>query len=225
MPDAAEGAFSLRDKETKKKCAGILADALREREAMLEQARLEIVTLQEEARKAGYDAGYLDALAEGRRVAGRLRQEAEEFLREAQLLRRQELLRVEPEIVRLSVAIAERLLGRQLALLPEAIVSIVAQVLQEAHQYGKILVRVHPDDLSVCRAFAGELAGNLREAADLDFIGDKTLVSGDCLVETDGVLLECRLGERLAALQEALTKLASQRLAERQAQIDGAAAQ
>lgn len=209
--------------ETEKKCAQILAGAFRERETILEKARMEIVTEAQEARKTGYDAGYLEGLAEGRREAGRLREEAEEFLREAKILRRQELLRMEPEIVRLSVAIAERLLGRQLTLAPETIVSTVAQALQEARQYGKVLVRVHPEDLPVCRAYASELAVNLRESADLDFIGDKELAAGDCLVETDGALLECRLGERLSALQETLARLAAQRLSGRQEQATPAA--
>jgi flagellar assembly protein FliH len=211
--------------ETERKCAEILAGALKEREAILQQARLEIVVQEQEARQAGYDAGYLDGQAEGLREAGRLRQEAEEFLREAIVMRKLELFRVEPEIVRLSVAIAERLLGRQLTLLPETIVTIVSQALQEARQYSKVLVRVHPDDLPVCRAFAGELAESLRETADLDFIGDKTLACGDCLVETEGALLECRLGERLAALQESLTKLAAERLSGKQGEQLKAAAQ
>lgn len=216
--EATERSYGSGDlrAETERKCAEILAGAFKEREAILEQARLEIVIQEQEARQAGYDAGYLEGQTEGLREAGRMRQEAEEFLRQAIALRRQELLRVEPEIVRLSVAIAERLLGRQLTLLPETIVTIVAQALQEAQQYNKVLVRVHPDDLPVCRAFAGELAENLREAADLDFIGDKTLASGDCLVETEGALLECRLGERLAALQESLAKLAAVRLSGKQ---------
>lgn len=227
MPGAAGqllGSGDLRA-AAEKKCAEILAGAFRERETILEQTRLEIVALEQEARQTGYDAGYLEGLAEGRREVGMLRQEAEEFLREAKGLRRQELLRLEPEVVRLSVTIAERLLGRQLTLLPETIVSVVAQALQEAREHAKVLVRVHPDDLPVCRAFAGELANALRETADLDFIGDKSLAVGDCLVETDGALLECRLGERLAALLETLAMLAAQRLSGRQEQPEEAVAQ
>lgn len=211
--------------ETERKCAELLSAALREREALLEQARVEIETLREDARQDGCGAGYLEGLAEGRREAEKLRAEAEELMREAKGLLRQQLLRLEPEIVRLSVLIAERLLGRQLSLLPETIVSIVAQVLQEAHQYRVVLVRVHPEDLPVCRAFAGELAENLREKADLDFIGDKSLTAGDCLVETDGALLECRLGERLGELREVLLKFAAQQQAGEQEQLSEVAAQ
>lgn len=211
--------------EAERQCAEMLSGAFREREAILEQARMEIETLREEACKAGYADGFQEGLGEGRREAEKLREEAEELLREAKGLLRLELLRLEPEIVRLSVAIAERLLGRQLSLLPETVISIVSQVLQEAHQYSVVLVRVHPDDLPLCRTYSGELAKNLREKADLDFIADKSLAAGDCLVETDGALLECRLGERLDDLREVLLKVAARQQAEMQELLSGEAAQ
>lgn len=215
---------ALRE-ETERKCAELLSSALREREALLEQARMEREALREDARQDGYGAGYLDGLTGGRKEAEKLQAEAEELMREAKGMLRRQLLRLEPEIVRLSVVIAERLLGRQLSLLPETIVSVVSQVLQEAHQYSVVLVRVHPEDLPVCRAFAGELAKSLREKAELDFIGDKSLNAGDCLVETDGVLLECRLGERLGELRDVLLKVAVQQQAGGREQLSEAAAQ
>ncbi|MBS3947248.1 MAG: hypothetical protein KGZ57_02925 [Dethiobacter sp.] len=191
--------------EAERKREEIVAEAFRQREAQLEAARMEIISLEEQARKTGYEAGYLEGLAEGRRDAGRLRREAEELLQEASSLRREMLGRVEPEVVRLSVAIAEQMIGKQLALAPETIVSIVTQALQDASGYGAVLVRVHPEDLALCQAFSGEMQSVLRESASLDFLGDRTLAQGDCLVETDGALLECRLGERLAELRETLT--------------------
>jgi flagellar assembly protein FliH len=224
VPERLLGLDDLQEK-TERKCTELLTAALREREALLEQTRMEIETLKEDARQDGYGAGYLDGLTGGRREAEKLQAEAEELIREAKGLLRRQLLRLEPEIVRLSVVIAERLLGRQLSLLPETIVAIVSQVLQEAHQYSVVLVRVHPEDLPVCRAFAGELAKSLREKADLDFIGDKSLTAGDCLVETDGALLECRLGERLGELREALLKVAVQQQAGGREQHSEAAAQ
>lgn len=194
--------------EAERKREEIVAEAFREREAQLEAARMEIISLEEQARKTGYEAGYLEGLAEGRREAGRLRREAEELLQEARSLRREMLGRVEPEVVRLSVAIAEQMIGKQLALAPETIVSIVTQALQDASGYGAVLVRVHPEDLALCQPFSGEMQSVLRESASLDFLGDRTLAQGDCLVETDGALLECRLGERLAELRETLTGVA-----------------
>lgn len=186
----------------------ILAEAERERAGLLKEAELEAAALAEQARKDGYDAGYLEGLAQGKREAGQLRQEAEQLLEETWRLRREAILRVEPQVVELAVSAAERLLGRQLSLAPETIVSIVGQALKFVADYGEILVRVHPEDIQYCRTFQSELQAALRENAKLDLIADGSLERGSCRVETGGACIECLLGERLVELKKALSGVA-----------------
>lgn len=186
----------------------ILAAAARERDSLLRQAEMDLLVTREQAHKEGYETGYLEGLRCGKREAGMALRQAEEQLQEAKRTRSEMLDRVEPQVVQLAVSIAQQLIGQQLTLTPETVVSFVRQALKQVNEYGEILVRVHPDDLQICRTYHSELLAGLREHTSLDFISDMVLEKGTCRVETSGTLVECALGERLAELRKVMAGVA-----------------
>lgn len=182
----------------------ILQDAQNKHAEILCQAEMAALTVKEEAGKSGYDAGFLEGMAAGQREGNRLRGEAENLLRGAREIREQMLSRVEPQVVELAVRIAQKLVGVQLSVQPDTIVAIVRDALQLVREHGEIVVRLHPEDLPLCRERLQELQGELREQCTLNLLGDAAVRPGECRVETGAAIIECMLDERFARLREAL---------------------
>lgn len=184
--------------------AEILAAAGSECENLFLQTEMKIAILEEEARKRGYDNGYLEGLGAGQTVGIGLRREAEAMLRAAVEFREKTLGRMEPQVVELAVSVAEKLVGRQLTIEPESVVAIVREALRLLNESGEILIRLHPGDLLLCQARLAELQAEVRENSTLNLFADPEMPAGSCRVETNGALIECLLDERFAALRAVL---------------------
>lgn len=187
----------------------ILAAADRASDEMVRQAEMKVLALEAEVRKSGYDSGYLEGMAEGQREGNRLRREGESHLQQATALREEMLERVEPQVVDLAICIAERLVSTQLNQEPETVVAIVRDALRQIREAGEILIRIHPQDLLICREKLSEMQAELRENSSLNLLADDTLKRGGCRIETSGAIIECLLDERFAKLREVLSDVAS----------------
>ncbi|EEG76527.1 FliH/SctL family protein [Dethiobacter alkaliphilus] len=214
----APGAQVLHDAQAE--AAEIVAAARREREEILaaagqeceelrKKAEMQVLELEEGAKQRGYDTGYLEGMAAGQREGSRMQREAEELLAETRRIRSEMLEAVEPQVVELAVCIAEKLVSRQLSEEPETVVSMVRELLQQVKESGDILIRLHPDDVPLCRDKAAELQAELREHSSLSFLADGAVARGHCRVETSGAAIECMLDERFAKLRETLLDVTS----------------
>lgn len=186
------------------RCTEILASAENECCEIMRQAEMKNLLLEEEMSKRGYDSGYLQGLGAAQSEGMRLRREAEAMLQEAVQLRDRMLARVEPQAVELAVCVAEKLVGKQLALVPDTIVAIVRESLRLLKESGEILIRLHPGDLLLCQANLAELQTEVRENSTLNLFADPEMTAGNCRIETNGALIECVLDERFAALRAVL---------------------
>lgn len=186
----------------------ILEEAGRQSDEMLKQADIRILAMEEEARRKGYDNGYLEGLSAGQREAGRLQREANQFLSEVKAFREDVLRRLEPQMVELAVCVAEKLVSRQLDIEPDTIVSILKEALRQVKEAGEVIVRLHPDDVQACRARIGELQAEMRQQSALSLLSDNGLDRGCCRVETNGALIECLLDERFESLRKTLADVA-----------------
>jgi flagellar biosynthesis/type III secretory pathway protein FliH len=165
----------------------LLAEARGEAERLVAGAQREAEAVRARAELCGLEEGRRRA-AEA--VAAALRLEAEA------------VTRLLPELARLAVAMARRLLGEELALRPEAAVAACRRVLGACRAGRSLSVRVHPDDL----AARPEAYRELGRALDLELVleADPQVGRGGCRVlgewgEVDG-RLEVQLGHLEAAL-------------------------
>ncbi|MBS4032700.1 MAG: hypothetical protein KGZ63_14965 [Clostridiales bacterium] len=194
--------------EAEQRFAEILAAAEQEREKILKQAEMNALTIGEQAQKEGYQAGYLEGLSVGRREADELRCQALEELSDAQKLRTEMLKQVEPQVVALALSVAEKMIGEQLAVVPEFILTSVKEGLAQISETGEILVRLHPEDIPVCKTYHSDLQAGLREHSTLSFISDASMGKGNCRIETNGAVVECLLDERMTELRNMLAEAA-----------------
>jgi flagellar biosynthesis/type III secretory pathway protein FliH len=119
-------------------------------------------------------------------------------------LERDRLLRAAGrEVAGLALAIARKVLGRELACGGDAIVSLAAAALAEARERREVVLRVSPADAATIRAAAGTLAGALSRAP-LQLREDPSLGRGDAIVDTEAGSVDARIATQLAAIARAI---------------------
>lgn len=186
--------------------------------ALVERARAEAEALRSAAREEGFRAGFEAGLEAGREqgaqeVAQRLRavvERLEEAAAEAARRRDRALARAQEDVVKLALAVAERVVRREVASGPEVTAAVVRSVLQEmpAASAGRVVVRVHPDEHRLLAAGWSPGGAGPAGPVRLEWIADPAVEPGGCVIETEmGTIdagLEARLVEVASGLLDAM---------------------
>jgi flagellar biosynthesis/type III secretory pathway protein FliH len=180
-------------------------------EAPVYDARLEAQELVDHARE---EAEQLRAQSQAE--SERLKRQAEAEGRERGLAAVTELLagaRVaaararqgsEAELRTLAVRIAEKILGRELSLRPEAVVDVAAEALRFGGEPRELTVRAHPDDLAALERGKPRLVERCRAGGAVVLRADPSVGRGGCIIESELGVVDARLSVQLEAIERAL---------------------
>lgn len=117
--------------------------------------------------------------------------------------RDQSLANAERDLLRLSVRIAEKIIGGELRSEPETIRQIVSTALRTARQQESLTVRVNPADAEVVQRFRQQLSSSAR-AQYIDIVPDPRVTPGGCIIETEAGTVDAQLETQLRVLERAL---------------------
>jgi flagellar biosynthesis/type III secretory pathway protein FliH len=178
----------------------VVLDARGEAAALLARASAEADALQataaaahQAARQEGFERGRADGLAEAAIMLAAARTEAARLVEGAGAT-----------AIALARRMAEKIVGRTVALDPEAMAEIAAEALGACRPGpGTIRVRLHPDDLPAVEARRAALAQRA-PIATLELVADDTVGRHGCVIETPQGRVDARLETQLAALERAL---------------------
>lgn len=175
-------------------------EQLRALEQQLAQIQQEVARREEQA----YQAGYSKGVAEARQQAtAELKPVLEKFsasLNELQLMRRRIRREAERDLVQLAVAIARRILHREITVDPEALLGIVKAALERLEGREVDRLRLHPADAELVRPYL-EQAGL---AERVRVVPDAHLARGSLLFETSQGSLDASLETQLQEIQRGL---------------------
>ena len=153
-----------------------------------------------EARAAGLRegeaAGRSRAAAELQPVIERLVRSIEELGQMRARLRNE----AEADLVRLSLAIARRVLRREMSIDPDALRGVIVAALEKLHSQEICRVRVHP-------SLAGMVGARLREAVagcGAEVIADPSRQPGDVVFETERGNLDASVDSQLLEIERGL---------------------
>jgi flagellar assembly protein FliH len=186
------GGASVMSKETFGAYEGakdILAQAEKEAERIRQEAEQQRSETIRQGYEEGYQKGYTEALT---KVA--------EIETEFQALRK----RLEPQLVQLSVTVAEKIIGEELKLRPDAMLDIVGQALRTVRHQRDIVIRVHPSQVDAIEERKQTLFGILSRAREVRVVGDETLRELGCVIETEVGILNADVTTQLDELRKAL---------------------
>ena len=118
--------------------------------------------------------------------------------------RDQWLMRWERTAIRLGIAIAEKLLHRQLTVRPEFATGLISDALRLAAGQPQLTVHLHPDDLAAWGGQAHQIVQSLTACADTTLVPDRNATRGSCRIETRHGEIDARVETMLHRIAEEL---------------------
>lgn len=170
---------------------------------LLEAARTRVAKLEDDARDAGREAGY---------AAGKTSAEEElvpaittirELIESVRAQRGAVIASAEPELVRLAMAIAERVIHTELQTNQSVIVENVRQALTRLVSREVVTLRVNPVDLDTIRQHRDEIVG-AGDVEHLRIVEDQRIDRGGVVVETDAGTIDSKISTQLREARRAI---------------------
>ncbi len=196
-PDSANrrGAVIDRDVfEARSEAQQIRDRALAEAEEMRKAAEVE----SEEIKARAYQLGY----QEGRDTGAA---ELTELIANHSVRLEQIEAQAEPQLRDLAVAIARKIIGKELEFHPEAVVDIVKAALAEkARLRREIFLRVNPADLQFIRDKKPDLLDVLSRAKEIGIREDPDVARHGVIIETDAGTIDAQLETQLEVFERVL---------------------
>jgi len=193
--------------QVEEKSTSMLAEAQAHVEMMLNQAQMQVATIQEEARKAGWEAGYSEAqknaeqelsetVANIKHIVDAALAERERFWRENQ--------RAVSDLV---VAIAERIIGQELNINPKIVTEIVGRAIKDANITGACRIRVNPTDYEILIPSWETIPSLQPSDKKWELVSDETVSRGGCIIEANGGTIDAQVETQLLQIKRAFNNL------------------
>lgn len=181
--------------------------AAREAQRILEEAKSKAARLEKEAFEKGFALGE----KAGREMAEKAMEETLRALDAAVSGWREEMNKrwheLTEEVVRLALAVARKVIKRELRQDPTVIVDSVRAALKKAALKEEVVVKVHPMDAETLRESKAMLLRELEEVNSLRIEVDERLSRGDALVECPLGELDLRLERQLKEIETTFERL------------------
>jgi flagellar biosynthesis/type III secretory pathway protein FliH len=163
----------------------LLAEAGERGEALAEAVQAEAKVAGHAEGSAAADREMSDMMATMRNLVDMARVERHKLMESA-----------EPELVRLAVGIAERVLHQQIALDRGVVVEMAKVAIGRLVEKESVTVRVNPGDLERMREHRDELLSN-GEIKNFRVVEDQRVDRGGVVVETDGGTIDARISTQV----------------------------
>jgi flagellar biosynthesis/type III secretory pathway protein FliH len=174
----------------------LLADAHNRARALVEDAAARADAIAQEARKRGHDEGYQTGRDAADRDMNDMLVTMRGLLEMARAERHKLIQEAEPELVRLAVGIAERVLHQQVALDRGVVVEMAKTAIARLIERDTVTVRVNPADLERMREHREELIA-IGEIRNLRVVEDQRVDRGGVVVDTDAGTIDARISTQL----------------------------
>ena len=189
--------------EAGRSAQALVDDAERRAAELLDQATRRAQTLAEEARRSGHETGYADGVGEVHASMAAMIATLGVIVEAARAERHALLASAEPELVRLAVGIAERVLHQQIALDPGVVVEMARAAITRIVDRERITVRVNPADIEQMRGHRDELLA-LGDVKNMRVIEDQRVDRGGVILETDAGSIDAKISTQLAEVRKIL---------------------
>jgi len=189
------GVIDRKTLEARQRADRIITDAEAEAKKIRERAQKvlsEVEAVREKARREGFAAGESKGLSQVTEKLVHLEALKEKFYKES-----------EGEIIRLVIALAEKVIGKIAEERPEVIRNVVRQALERSLG-DRITVRVNPEDYKTITAGGYEFRDVLDRTKRLHFKEDETVAKGGCIVETEVGTIDAQIETQMEAIRKAL---------------------
>ncbi len=170
---------------------------------MLADAQARAATLEEEARTSGYDAGFETGKAAADAEMNEMTTTLHSVLESLRDERHGLMESAEPELLRLAMAIAERIVHEQISFDPNVVVENVRAALTRLVSREVVTLRVNPADLETMRSHRDAIVA-VSDVEHLRIVEDQRVDRGGVVVETDAGTIDAKIATQLREARRAI---------------------
>jgi flagellar assembly protein FliH len=181
----------------------LLDDAHQRARALVEDAAARADTIAQDARRRGHDEGFAAGRDEADRQMNDMLVTMRGLLEMARVERHKLIEAAEPELVRLALGIAERVLHQQIALDRGVVVEMAKVAIARLIERDTVTVRVNPADLERMREHRDELIA-IGDIKNLRVVEDQRVDRGGVLVDTDAGTIDARISTQVEEARKIL---------------------
>lgn len=167
------------------------------------QAQAEAARLEAQARESGYGDGVALGKAAADAEAETMIRTMRELVESARAERRDLITSAEPELVRLALAIAERVVHQHIALEHSVVVENVRQALTRLVTREVVTVRVNPADLEIMREHRDAIVTST-DVEHLRVVEDQRVDRGGVVIETESGTIDAKIATQLREARRAI---------------------
>ena len=183
-------------------------DPLAELESTIQKRLLEAERRAQELERDAYEKGYAqgqkDGLEYGRKSMQIVKERVEELLGGLQGLPDKVFKEYRDWFLEMCLTISRRIVRRELAAQPEALIQLIDSLLAEAEASQSVTLHLHPSDLEMIKKHTEFLASMERSDSKLTLKPDPQMQRGGCRLESEVQLLDGTVEAQFALFEEAL---------------------
>ncbi len=206
--------------DLKRQAEELLAQARLEAQRIIERSRVEGQARVDEAVRDGYDQGrqkgYAAGQAEGRdqgrtevlselsRQIGELLASWTKALETWESQRASMLLDAREDILKLAIAMGEKITHRVIETEPAAVVDQVAEALALLAKPTAVTISINPADRSIVQSVLGDLVESMNLCTHIDLSDDPEVSRGGCRVATDRGHIDATIDRQIQRITDTL---------------------
>jgi flagellar assembly protein FliH len=181
----------------------LIRDARERALALVEDAQRRAAEIESEAHDRGFDQGVGDGRAAAQAEMDEMLETMRGLVEMARVERHKIIETAEPEILRLSVAIAERILNQHVALDENTVLEMTRSAITRLVNRETVTVRVNPADIETMRQHRDKLMA-MNDIDNLRVIEDQRVDRGGVLIETDAGTIDAKISTQLREVRRLL---------------------
>jgi len=203
---AAMNKSELKIKEAEREAGVILKKAEEEREKIKEEAAKEGVLIRKKAEEKGYTEGFARGRKDGEEYVKSVMEEMKKLIFKGLEDYRASVKELEPEIVDLSIAIAESIIRHKVSSYSRMAFDQAAAALIKLNDRSKVTIRASKLDLEHLNNYREHLIALQDDIKELVIVEDLRVEEGGCIVETPSGTVDARLPNQLSEIKNAFSK-------------------
>jgi flagellar assembly protein FliH len=154
----------------------------------------------DQARAKGIQEGIEQGRAEGKQEIEPAVDLLQQWIKILEAEKTEFFRHLEESLLKLGVFITEKIISREIRQDSNIIKKMVSNALTRVSHSGKIIIRVHPQDLETVKSMSfGELLPQ-GTAGEISLEGDHKVDQGGCIIETPGGIIDSRIKTQLDEL-------------------------
>ena len=181
-----------------------------ERRPLARKAALTAGQREERAYRKGFADGKAQGMNDGEHTGFELgTQKIEPFissLKEAVIqlnaIREETYQQIEKEVVELALAIAQKVICREISTDQETVVCVAREALAKIDDPGKIKIKMNPSDLQFINETKYQLSNLIDGVNNVTFEAEENIQSGGCIIETELGEIDARIEKQLQTVAE-----------------------